>query len=123
MSIVIISMPWTMFNAIIYRIESCAVSGVCSMLLDFAPFCPPFVAFYPHFAFQSALRAAGASRDPAPKERDRKLAHRRAAEATRGVASHSELPKMVGMISAYIVYDKIGGIMRMSPEAGLFLIA
>src|SRR5271157_1481174 len=32
-------------------------------------FCPFFGAFYPHFANQSALRAARASRYPAPKER------------------------------------------------------
>src|SRR5208337_3236002 len=37
-----------------------------SMSLQKSPFCPPFVAFYPHFAIQSALRAAGASRSPAP---------------------------------------------------------
>ncbi len=34
------------------------------------PFCPLFGAFYPHFATHSTLRAAGASRYPAPKERE-----------------------------------------------------
>jgi hypothetical protein len=33
-----------------------------------SPFCPLFGSFYPHFAIPSALRAAGASRYPAPKE-------------------------------------------------------
>ena len=43
-------MRFAMFNVITYWIESCAVFGVCSMLLDFAPlwsisppFCPPIV--------------------------------------------------------------------------------
>ena len=34
------------------------------------PFCPLFGAFYSHFAIHSTLRAAGASRYPAPKERE-----------------------------------------------------
>ena len=33
-----------------------------------SPFCPLFGAFYPHFVIQSALRAAGASRSPAPRK-------------------------------------------------------
>ncbi len=33
-------------------------------------FAPPFGPFYTHFAIPSALRAAGASRSPVPKERE-----------------------------------------------------
>ncbi len=34
-------------------------------------------------------------------------AHRRSAWATRGLASHTELPKLVGTIPTYIVYDNV----------------
>ena len=39
-----------------------------SMFLQKSPFRPHSVAFYDHPASQSALRVAGASRFPAPKE-------------------------------------------------------
>ena len=38
--------------------------------------------------------------------------HRRSASAPRGFASHSELPKMVGTIPTYSVYDKIAGLLQ-----------
>ena len=43
-------------------------------------------------------------------------AHRRSAWAARRLASHTELPKMVSTIPTYIVYDKIAGILRVTPE-------
>src|SRR5208337_1833527 len=70
-----------------------------------SPFCPLFGPFYPHFASPSALRAAGASRYPAPKfprVNEHPPAHRRSAWATRGLASHTKLPKMVGTVSTSI---------------------
>ena len=70
-----------------------------------SPFCPLFGPFYPHFVSQSALRAAGASRYPAPKfprVNEHTPAHRRSARATRGLASHTKLPKMVGAVPTYI---------------------
>ena len=39
-------------------------------------------------------------------------AHRRSAWATRGLASHTKLPKMVGTVPTSIVYDKIAGVLR-----------
>ena len=80
-----------------------------------SPFCPLFGPFYPHFASPSALRAAGASRYPAPKfprVNEHPPAHRRSAWATRGLASHTKLPKMVGTVPTSIVYDKIAGVLR-----------
>jgi hypothetical protein len=87
------------------------------MLFEFAP---PFVAFYPRFAFQSALRVAGASSDPAPKERD--IYPRTAVRlATRGLASHTELPKLVSTIPTYLVYDKVMIEIRIqAPHAAQF---
>ncbi len=61
-----------------------------------SPFCPLFGPFYPHFASPSALRAAGASRYPAPKfprVNEHPPAHRRSAWATRGLASHTKIAK------------------------------
>src|SRR5271157_6256256 len=57
-------------------------------------------------------------------------AHRLSAWATRGLASHTELPKMVGTIATYIVYDNVTqyfgheplfGAMRFSQEPNNWL--
>src|SRR5271166_5166161 len=69
---------------------------------------------------QSACRAARF-----PHVNEQTPAHRRSAWATRGLASHPELPKMVGTIPTYIVYDIVtqcfghellSGAMRFSEE-------
>jgi len=39
-----------------------------SMFPQKSPFCPLFRGILPHFVIQSALRAAGASRSPAPRK-------------------------------------------------------
>src|SRR5208337_4946845 len=60
-----------------------------------------------------------------PRVNEPTPAHRRSAWATRGLASHTELSKMVGTIPTYIVYDNItrcfghkhlSGAMRFSEE-------
>src|SRR5271157_3079492 len=43
-------------------------------------------------------------------------AHRRAAWASRGPSDHTELSKTLRTIPTYIVYDKIAGLLRASPE-------
>src|SRR5208282_5583998 len=43
-------------------------------------------------------------------------AHRRSAWAVRVPASHTELSKTLRTIPTYSVYDKIAGILRVSPE-------
>ena len=43
-------------------------------------------------------------------------AHRRSAWAVRVPASHSELPKTFRTIPTYSAYDKVAGILRVSPE-------
>src|SRR5271157_682229 len=109
------------------------------------PFFPLFGAFYPHFANQWALRAAGPAACCHPGKEDghvrssdsgysTKLAqsayraanslvskhtHPRAAFstwATRGPSDHTELPKTLRTIPSYTVYDKIVGLLRASPE-------
>ena len=113
---------------------------------------PLFGRFYPHFANQWALRAAGPAACCHPgKEGGRvcspdsgystKLAqsayraahflvskhtHPRTAFstwATRGPSDHTELPKMVGTIPTYSVYGTIARLLQASQEMGLLLMA
>src|SRR5271157_678169 len=63
-------------------------------------FCQPFLPDSSTSRAQSACRAARF-----PRVNEHTPAHRRSAWATRGLASHTELPKMVGTIPTYIVYD------------------
>ena len=51
-----------------------------------------------------------------PRDNEHPSAHRPSAWATRGLAAHTELTKMVGTIPTYIVYDKIARLFRASPE-------
>src|SRR5271166_6170923 len=89
------------------------------MFLRKSPFCPLFGSFYPHFAIQSALRAAGASRYPAPKEREwphPRIAVRRGRHA--GLLLITVLPKTLGTFPTYIVYDNVTQCFGHAPLAG-----
>ena len=68
------------------------------------PLLPAFLTRLIDKSCQSACRAARF-----PRVNEHTPAHRRSAWATRGLASHTELPKMVGTIPTYIVYDKAEG--------------
>ena len=53
-----------------------------------------------------------------PRVNEHTAAHRRWAWATRGLASHTELPKMVGTIPTYIVYDNVAQCFGHEPLSG-----
>ncbi len=64
--------------------------------------CQPFLPDRSTSLAQSTCRAARF-----PRVNEHTPAHHRSAWATRGLASHPELPKMVGTIPIYIVYDNV----------------
>src|SRR5208282_5537302 len=83
-------------------------------------FCQPFLPDRSTSLAQSACRAARF-----PRVNEHTPAHRRSAWATRGLGSHTELPKSLRTIPTYIVYDNItqcfghellSGAMRFSEE-------
>src|SRR5208337_2661653 len=85
------------------RSVSCQINPGCTWpRCGPSSFCQPFLPDYSTSLAQSACRAARF-----PHVNEHTPAHRRSAWATRGLASHSELPKMVATISTYIVYDNV----------------
>src|SRR5271157_4717732 len=76
-------------------------------------FCQPFLPDYSTSLAQSACRAARF-----PRVNEHTPAHRRSAWATRGLASHTELPKTLGTIPTYLVYDNVAQCFGHEPLSG-----
>ena len=80
-------------------------------------FCPFSDDFTPILR-SMALTTVGAICYPVLSVHEPAPAHRRSAWATRGLASHTGLPKMVGTISTYLVYDNLAQCCRTDPCPG-----